>query len=77
VLDHSLSAGSMKATWWVIGKPDKSQFVGWSCGSPGPLEDAAVYRSEDNAAKKLKSLTKYEPQYYGGMVAMEIDVVVK
>lgn len=66
----------MKASWWVLGKPDKSEFVGWSCGSEGPLEDAAIYRSEANAKKKLKELHKFNQGQYVGFVPLQITVTV-
>ena len=66
----------MKVTWWVIGTQEQNppEFVGWSCGTPGPLEDAAVYRSPANAEKKLKSLHKFCPGEYQGYSVQPIEV---
>jgi hypothetical protein len=63
-------------SWWVIGSPDKTQFVSWSCGQIADLDEAAVYRSEANAEKKLKSLHKFCPGEYTGFMAHEIKVTV-
>lgn len=66
----------MTTSWWVLGNASKTLFVSWSCGQQAGLDEAAVYRSEDNAEKKLKSLHKYCPGEYTGFMPHEIKVTV-
>lgn len=44
--------------WWVLKAKDGKYLSYQSFASFGGLEDAAVYRSEENAKKKAKSLAK-------------------
>lgn len=60
--------------WYVVGEKDASSFVSWSCGSLDTLEHAAVYRSEDNAWKKIKQLYKYSRSSYRDLTVFPIAV---
>lgn len=60
--------------WYVVGEKDSSSFVSWSCGSLDKLENAAVYRSEDNAWKKIKQLYKYSRTSYCDLTVFPIAV---
>lgn len=67
-----------KAVMWVITtNPNLTEFVGWSCGSPGPLADAAIYRSLGNANKKVKQLKKYCASGYPFLRPLQVEVAVK
>jgi hypothetical protein len=64
------------ARQWVVATVDKTQFIGFSCSSLGPLDKANMYLSEDNANKKIKQLYKYNSDY-PDLIAVRVRLVIE
>jgi hypothetical protein len=60
--------------WWVVATEDETQFIGWSCSQLGPLEEANIYRSKENAEKKIKQMN--QPSNWPGVVLKPMEVLV-